>query len=242
MSDLARTRAETLANILYAEHDLDGAVGRARAQERSRSEDPWSHYVLGLALGMRYIGSDDPADIEGALEHLERAIRLGGENDPHAADFRQQLAGALSIRWTRALMDDPDTDPSELAGALELAREALEMTEENSPHLPVRSMQVAEFLAQGAAGPEGLTEALGLTERALAMAHPDDPRLSRFQHAHAQIMSRIASQEDAPPGMALAAENSAMRAGHLAPAYDPTQLKIFETIRTTRLLRIRSAG
>lgn len=101
---------------------------------------------------------------------------------------------------------------------------------------------MAELLAQGAAGPEGLTEAVELIEYALEEAHPDDPRLSRFQHSHARILSLAAARPGADPALAEAAETSALRAGHLAPAYDPAQAGIAATIRSARMFRIRSAG
>ncbi|MYR35301.1 hypothetical protein GTW20_24320 [Nocardiopsis alba] len=242
MCDTALARAEVLASVLYSDHDHDESVKLARTLEREHGEDPWSHYVLGMALGVRYVAEGDRADLDGGLEHLREAIRLGGSEDPDAATFRQQLAGALGVRWSRALMEDPDTDPAELAEALDVAREGLAMTDAHSPHLPDRLTQVAELLAQGAAGPEGLTEAVELIEGALSEAHPDDPRLSRFQHSHARILSLAAARPGADPALAEAAETSALKAGDLAPAYDPAQAGIAATIRSARMFRIRSAG
>ncbi|WP_150254214.1 hypothetical protein [Nocardiopsis deserti] len=238
MSNPDRVRAEILDEILLPNVSRGGlgeVVDRARALERAQEADPWPHYVLGLALGMRYLDSDDPADAEGSRHHLEEAIRLGGSGDPDAAMFRQQLAGTLGARWASTFARDPDTDPTELAGALGLAREALEMTDAHSPHLPVRLVQVAEFLGQGAEGPDGITEALALTERALAVAHPDDPRRSKFEHTRAQLQLRLAAREESASAAA-EAEISATRAGHQAHPYDPSQVGILGTFRSARVL------
>lgn len=237
MSDLARVRAELLDEILLPtiSNGVRGVVERARALVEKQGSDPWSHYLLGLALGMRYLDGEDPEDAEGSRHHLEEAIRLGGSTDPDAAMFRQQLAGSLTARWAKTFARDPDADPTELAGALGLAREALEMTDAHSPHLPVRLVQVAEFLGQGVEGPDGVTEALALTERALAVAHPDDPRRSKFEHTRAQLHLRRATSEESPSA-AVEAERSAVRAVHLAPPYDPSQMAIPGTFSSARVL------
>ncbi|WP_017557274.1 tetratricopeptide repeat protein [Nocardiopsis baichengensis] len=245
MSDLARTRSELLRDVLFSEHTTAGtgsegiekAVNRARALLEPESRDAWPHYLLGLALAMRYLDSGAQADIDGGLEHLREAIRLGGSEDPHAAMYRQQLAGTLGAQWAASALKDPGKDPTELRESLRLAREALEMTDAGSPHLPVRLLQVAEFLGQGADGPDRLDEALEFAERALQVAHPDDPRMSKYQHTHAQLLLHIAAGKERKAGAAVEAERSAIRAGHLAHPYDPTQTKIVGTLQRARLLQ-----
>ncbi|GAA1452245.1 hypothetical protein [Nocardiopsis tropica] len=238
MSDLARVRAELFDEILFpyvSGGGLGAVVEKARALEQAQGQDPWSHYILGLALGMRYLDGKDVADAEGSCHHLEEAIRLGGREDPDAAMFRQQLAGSLGARWANTFAQDPNADPTELAGALRLAREAVEMTGARSPHLPVRLVQVAEFLGQGAEGPGGITEALALAERALAVTHADDPRRSKFEHVRAQLLLRLAATEGSA-STAVDAEVSATRAGHLAHPYDSSQVAILGTFRSARIL------
>lgn len=251
MSDLARTRAELLTDILFprdrtsgldgapittSEEGIDDAVERAQILVDAQGEDPWPHFLLGLALGARYLGHGTDADGERAQEHLYEAIRLGGREDPDAAMFRQQLAGAMSAMWANAFTRDPGgTDPAGLGEPLRLAREAVELTPEDSPQYPVRLIQVAELLGQGADGPDRVAEAVELAERALAAAHPDDPRLSQYQHSHAQLLLHLATQEGAA-GTAVAAEKSAIRAGHLVHPYDPAQLKIIGTMQRARML------
>ncbi|MDA2803598.1 hypothetical protein [Nocardiopsis suaedae] len=251
MSDLARTRAELLSDILFprdpttgldgapittSKEAVDDAIERAQALVDAQGDDPWPHFILGLAQGMRYLDRDVHADGERAVERLREAVRLSGRTDPDAALIRQQLAATLAAVWANAFSRNPGgTDPAELAEGLRLAREAVELTPEGSPQYPVRLMQVAELLGQGADGPGRIGEAVEVAERALAAAHPDDPRLSQYQNSHALLLAHLAAEQGAAD-TAVTAEKSAIRAGHLAHPYDPAQMKIIGTMQRARML------
>ncbi|WP_236567886.1 MULTISPECIES: hypothetical protein [unclassified Nocardiopsis] len=187
---------------------------------------------------MRYYDTQQADDLAGCREHLAEAIRLGGRKDPDAAMYRQQFAAFEGTHWSteRAKAAPVITAvPAEVRKALRMAREALEMTEEGSPHLPVRLVLVAEFLGQGVDGPGGLSEAVKLAERAVAVAHPDDPRRSRYHNAHAQALLRLAEHRG-DRSMAVKAQTSAVRAGQLAHPYDPLQVGIVQTLHRARAL------
>lgn len=253
-SDPARTRAELLSDILFprdratgpggalittSKEAADDAIRRAQVLVDAQGKDPWPHFILGLAQGLRYLDGGTHADGERAVEALREAVRLGGRTDPDAALFLQQLAATLAAMWANAFTRDPGgTDPAGLGEALRLARESVELTPEDDPNFPVRLAQVAEFIGQGADGPDRLAEAVETAERALAAAHPDDPRLSQYQHTHAMLKAHLATEEGSA-GTAVDAEKSAIRAGHLAHPYDPAQMRIIGTIQRARML---SAG
>ncbi|MFE3456486.1 hypothetical protein ACFXKD_03000 [Nocardiopsis aegyptia] len=239
MASSARDRADLLDLILYEPGVTDGIGGAVRRARTALDEwpdgDPWPHYVLAMALGGLFQESGDQADLESAREHLAEAIRLGGREDPDAALFRQQYAALETGRWAAANAANPAADPDELRGALRMAREALDMTEPDSPHLSMRLAQVAELLVQ-VEGPDRLAESLRLAERALEDAHPDDPRMSRYQQTHATLLQARAEHEN-DRALADHAEVSAVRAGHLAPAYDPMQARIIGTLQRARAFR-----
>ncbi|MFE9746824.1 CHAT domain-containing protein [Saccharothrix saharensis] len=165
------------ANLLAHRFDRDGRLGdldERTAVLRSilplvadDAERAGFLHDLASACTARFHVTGEPADLDRAVDAVDRAAALLPADHPRTADVRTTGALVRQLRFTAA------GDPADVAEAVRLARAAVAGTPADDPHRPDALNALAGALgsaARVARDPAGLAEAVATCREAITAA------------------------------------------------------------------------
>jgi hypothetical protein len=221
----AAERAYALARAQASAPDemdvnLTDLLDRARAQlaavEHGHPDRAFRLYLVGVILAGRYPMTMASADIDESVELLTRASRERSRDDPQLADYHFDLGAALALRGqtTERIADV-------MAAIVELGN-GVELTPAGHPHYAKRLSALGLALAMVALSDtdtDMMNEALELHERAIAAAHPDDPRRAHYVNFFGQSLL-LAADLFGDPQMRARGRRAFLDALRIAHPYD----------------------
>ncbi|WP_143030162.1 hypothetical protein [Pseudonocardia oroxyli] len=162
---------------------LDDAVDLLRVTAiREDAPRHWSN--LCGAMRLRYLIREARADVDDAVDAGRRAVERSDPDDPELASRLSNLGSALLARHDGLGCGngDHDGDPdSDLDGAVEALRGAVDHADHDDPQRPVFQANLAAVLSTRFAWSgrqDDIDQAVAICRSALAMGLPDDETLA----------------------------------------------------------------